>query len=78
MDLKAMDDSELDGLRVAVLQEQERRENLAEIPEQIAVMAKLYRDGGGDEERLQEVLTPEQLAASAEPAAADHFDYLAD
>lgn len=78
MDLKTLDDSDLDGLRIAVLQEQERRENLTAIPDQIAAMAKLYRDGGGDEERLQEALTPEQLAASAEPAAADHFDYLDD
>ena len=56
MDLKALDDSELDGLRIAVLQEQERRENLAEIPEQIAVMAKTYRDGGGDEAALAEAI----------------------
>lgn len=56
MDLKTLDDSELDGLRIAVLQEQERRANLAEIPEQIAVMAKLYRDGGGDDAALAEAI----------------------
>lgn len=56
MDLKALNDSDLDGLRIAVLQEQERRANLAEIPEQIAVMAKLYRDGGGDEASLAEAI----------------------
>lgn len=56
MDLKALDDGDLDGLRIAVLQEQERRENLAAIPDQIAVMAKLYRDGGGDEAALAEAI----------------------
>ena len=62
MDLNEMDDS-LDDLRRAVLAEQERRANLSVIPEQIAAMAKTYRDGGGDEERLQDALTPEQIEA---------------
>ena len=61
MDLNEFDS--LDDLRRAVLAEQERRANLSVIPEQIAAMAKTYRDGGGDEERLQDALTPEQIEA---------------
>lgn len=63
MDLKTFEDDELDALRCDVLTEQERRVNLAAIPEQIASLAKMYRDGGGDEETLQEALTPEQVEA---------------
>ena len=63
MDLKSLTDDELDGLRRAVLAEQERRANLAAIPEQIEQLAKVYRDGGGDEQVLADALTPEQVAA---------------
>ena len=49
-------DEQLDQHRLAIVNEQERRANLAEIPEQIAVMAKLYRDGGGDEAALAEAI----------------------
>lgn len=37
--------------------EQERRANLAAIPEQIEQLAKVYRDGGGDEQALTDALT---------------------
>lgn len=63
MDLRALTEEELDALRVDVLTEQERRTNLAQIPDEIAAMAKVYRDGGGDESKLQDALTPEQIAA---------------
>lgn len=63
MDLRALTDEDLDAHRIAVLTEQERRQNLAAIPEQIAAMAKVYRDGGGDEGALQDALTPEQASA---------------
>lgn len=63
MDLRSLTTEELDGLRRAVRIEQERRENLAAIPHQIEQLAKVYRDGGGSEERLQDALTPEQIAA---------------
>lgn len=56
-------DDALDEHRRAIITEQERRANLALIPEQIAAMAKTYRDGGGDEETLRDALTPEQIAA---------------
>ena len=63
MDLKSLTDDELDECRRAVLAEQERRANLAAIPEQIEQLAKVYRDGGGDEQALADALTPEQVAA---------------
>lgn len=56
-------DEKLDEHRRAILAEQERRANLAAIPEQIAAMAKTYRDGGGDEAALRDALTPEEQAA---------------
>ena len=59
MDLKALSTEELDALRIDVLTEQERRANLAAIPEQIAAMAKTYRDGGGDEQALADALGEE-------------------
>jgi len=63
MDLKALADADLDDLRRRILIEQERRENLAAIPEQIEQLAKVYREGGGDEQALTDALTPEQVAA---------------
>lgn len=63
MDLRTLDDDELNQLRRDVLIEQERRVNLAAIPEQIEQLAKVYRDGGGDEQALTDALTPEQEAA---------------
>ena len=63
MDLKALTDTELDDLRRAVLMEQERRANLAAIPEQIKELAEKFRDGGGDEQALADALAPEQVAA---------------
>ena len=63
MDLTTLTDEQLDDHRRAVLVEQERRANLAAIPEQIEQLAKVYRDGGGDEQALTDALTPEQVAA---------------
>ena len=61
MELKDLDDDALDALRRDVLIEQERRANLAAIPEQIATLARTFRDGGGDEQALTDALTPDQL-----------------
>ena len=61
MELKDLDDDALDALRRDVLIEQERRTNLAAIPEQIATLARTFRDGGGDEQALTDALTPDQL-----------------
>lgn len=55
-DVRDLDDDQLDALRLHVLSEQERRANLAVIPEQIAAMAKTYRDGGGNEQALTAAL----------------------
>ena len=63
MDLKSLTDDELDAHRIAVATEQERRENLAAIPEQVAALAKVYREGGGDEAALMGALTPEEREA---------------
>ena len=63
MDLTTLTDEQLDAHRRSVLVEQERRANLAAIPEQIEQLAKVYRDGGGDEQALADALTPEQEAA---------------
>ena len=63
MDLRALTDDELDGLRIDVAIEQERRANLAAIPEQIKELAEKFRDGGGDEDALMGALTSEQDAA---------------
>ena len=63
MDLRALTDDELDDLRIDVAVEQERRANLAAIPEQIKELAEKFRDGGGDEGTLIGALAPEQEAA---------------
>lgn len=57
MDLRTLTDDELDALRVDVLTEQERRDNLARIPEDIAVMAAKYREGGGEESALTDAIS---------------------
>ena len=63
MDLRDLTDEDLDQLRVNVLTEQERRANLAAIPDQIAELARKFRHGGGDEQALTDALTPEERAA---------------
>lgn len=59
-------DEKLDEYRLLIIAEQERRIALAEIPDQIAVLAKTYRDGGGDEQSLTDALTPDQIAARSQ------------
>lgn len=66
MDLTTLSNSELNDLRVNVLKEQERRDNLAHIPEQIKELAETFRAGGGDESELSEAIAAEQLAVLAE------------
>lgn len=63
IELRAASSGDVDAVRVAALTEQERRANLAQIPEQIEQLAKVYRDGGGDEQALTDALTPEEQAA---------------
>ena len=52
MDFKTLTDEQLDEARQAILIEQERRANLAQIPETIKELATKYTDGGGNREDL--------------------------
>ena len=52
MDYKKLTDEQLDEARKAILIEQERRANLAQIPVTIQELAAKYTDGGGDREEL--------------------------
>ena len=52
MDYKSLTDEQLDEARQAVLVEQERRANLAQIPATIQELAAKYTEGGGDREEL--------------------------
>ena len=52
MDYKSLTDEQLDGARQAILVEQERRANLAQIPATIQELATKYAEGGGDREEL--------------------------
>ena len=52
MDYKSLTDEQLDEARTAILIEQERRANLAQIPATIQELATKYAEGGGDREEL--------------------------
>lgn len=52
MNLNDLSDNDLDALRVDVLVEHERRENLAQIPDQITELREKYVSGGGDPDDL--------------------------
>ena len=52
MDYKNLTDEQLDEARQAILVEQERRANLAQIPVTIQELAAKYTEGGGDREEL--------------------------
>lgn len=57
MDYKKLTDEQLDEERTAILTEQERRANLARIPEQVTALADKYAEGGGDREELLKAVT---------------------
>lgn len=69
MDLSTLGDDELDDLRRDVLAEQERRAKVADLPDQLAAMTRDAVAAGCDpdviRERVDDALTPEQIAASA-------------
>lgn len=48
MDITTLTDAELDQHRLEVLNEIERRANLAAIPTQVAALAQTYTAAGGD------------------------------
>ena len=52
MDYKSLTDEQLDEARTAILIEQERRANLAQIPVTIQELAAKYKEGGGNQEEL--------------------------
>ena len=52
MEYKNLTDEQLDETRQAILFEQERRSNLAQIPATIQELATKYTEGGGDREEL--------------------------
>ena len=52
MDYKSLTDEQLDEARTALLIEQERRDNLSQIPAAIQELAAKYAEGGGDREEL--------------------------
>ena len=56
MDYKTLTDEQLDEARQAVLVEQERRANLAQIPATIQELAAKYKEGGGSQEELLRVV----------------------
>ena len=58
MDYKDLTDEQLDEARQAILVEQERRANLAQIPETIQDLASKYAEGGGDLEVLENAIKP--------------------
>ena len=56
MDYKKLTDDQLDEARTAILVEQERRANLAQIPATIQELAAKYKEGGGDRQTLEDAL----------------------
>lgn len=58
-DLSTLTDEQLDEQRVAILTEQERRQRMAAIPNQIKDLADQYEAGGGSRQSLVDALTEE-------------------
>lgn len=56
MDLANLDDDQLERHRVDVLNEQERRQRLADTPTLVADLARRYVDDGGNPADLQAAL----------------------
>ena len=51
-DFRNLTDAQLEDARTAILTEQERRANLAQIPATIQELAAKYKEGGGDQNEL--------------------------
>ena len=67
MDLTTPTDAELSELRQGLAREQERRRKLAQLPDDLAAMARDAAAAGCDRDellaRVTDALTPEQAAA---------------
>lgn len=67
MDLTTMTSEDLDALRRDVLDEQDRRVKVAQLPDQLAAMTRDAVAAGCDPEvlrdRVDDALSPEQVAA---------------
>lgn len=67
MDIRTLNDDELDDLRRDILNEQERRVKVSQLPDQLAAMTRDAVAAGCDPEtlrdRVDDALTPEQVAA---------------
>lgn len=59
IDFQTMTDEELQDTRVAILTEVERRQRIAQIPEQVRTLAGSYVQDGGDIADLTVALTAE-------------------
>lgn len=60
IDLSTLTDEQLDEQRVAILTEQERRQRMSAIPDQIKDLADQYEAGGGSRQALLDALTTEE------------------
>ena len=58
MNLATLNDSELDALRIDVLNEQERRAGLATIPQTVADLAARFIAGGGEQSVIEAAVVP--------------------
>ena len=59
MTLTTLTDTELDARRIEVINEQERRANLAAIPAQVSMLAEQFIDAGGAQAELDAAVAPE-------------------
>lgn len=66
-DLTTLNDSELDGLRIATITEQERRAKLDSIPAAIQALAAQYVDAGGAQADLPHLGGEPEPAPEPEP-----------
>ncbi len=60
IDFSTLTDEQLDEQRVAILTEQERRQRMSAIPDQIKGLADQYEAGGGSRQELLNAITTEE------------------
>ena len=58
MNISTLTDTELDALRIDVLNEQERRTSLATIPQTVADLAARFIAGGGEQAAIEAAVVP--------------------